>query len=433
MTTVIIIAAVTCICLILSVLFKTSVGIKGKSISIYWIIVMIGALVILCSGLISFKEAFEMITADTAINPLKILVLFLSMSVLSIFLDEIGFFRYLAGMVLKRAKTSQKMLMIYLYLIVSVLTVFTSNDIIILTFTPFICYFAKNAKIDPIPYLFAEFVAANTWSMMLVIGNPTNVYLATTNGITFVEYVKVMVLPTIMGGAAAFTMIMLVFRNKLKKAVEAEPENVNLKDRGLLAIGIAHLGICTVFLVISSYINIDMWLITMCFALSLFIWVIAYKLIGKNKERVIGQCLKRIPWQLIPFVLSMFVVVLALDKYQVTDLIAGWFGNKASVWVYGASSFISANFINNIPMSVLFSAIIGKADGAITLQATYAAVVGSNIGAILTPIGALAGIMWSSILKKHGVKFSFLTYIKYGAVISVPALAFTLLGLDIVL
>ena len=75
---------------------------------------------------------WDALTSDTAINPLKILVLFISMTVLSIYLDELGFFRYLANKTLKRAGKNQKKLFIYLYLIVSVLTVFTSNDVIIL-------------------------------------------------------------------------------------------------------------------------------------------------------------------------------------------------------------------------------------------------------------------------------------------------------------
>ncbi|HHU24513.1 MAG: hypothetical protein PHG08_06190 [Bacilli bacterium] len=51
---------------------------------------------------------------------------------------------------------------LYLYVITSVLTVYTANDIIILTFTPFIGYFAKYTKINPIPYLIAEFVATSS-------------------------------------------------------------------------------------------------------------------------------------------------------------------------------------------------------------------------------------------------------------------------------
>ena len=69
------------------------------------------------------------------------------MTILSIYLDEFGFFRYLANIALLKARTSQRKLFVYLYVTVAVLTVFTSNDVIILSFTPFICYFAKNAKL----------------------------------------------------------------------------------------------------------------------------------------------------------------------------------------------------------------------------------------------------------------------------------------------
>ena len=159
---------------------------------------------------ISVSEVLSGLSADTAVNPIKILVLFFSMSMLSVFLDEVGFFRYLACLTLTKANTSQKKLFVFLFVIVSVLTVFTSNDIIILTFTPFICYFAKNAGIDPTPYLFCELVAANTWSMMFIIGNPTNIYLATANGIGFVDYFRVMSIPTLAGGLTAFAVLFFI-------------------------------------------------------------------------------------------------------------------------------------------------------------------------------------------------------------------------------
>ena len=102
-----------------------------------------GALLLVVFKSISFKEIAQGLTADTAINPIKILVLFISMTVLSIFLDEVGFFQYLANATLKKAKSSQFMLFTYLYMTVSVLTIFTSNDIIVLTFTPFISILQK--------------------------------------------------------------------------------------------------------------------------------------------------------------------------------------------------------------------------------------------------------------------------------------------------
>lgn len=416
----ILIVAITCLLMILLVLFKPSINFKGISIGTYWVVVVIGAVALIVFNYIDINDVVAGLTADNSINPIKILVLFISMTILSIFLDEIGFFRYMANIALKYAGVSQLKLFFLLYAIVSVLTVFTSNDIIVLTFTPFICYFARHAKINPVPYLVAEFVAANTWSMLLIIGNPTNIYIATANGINFVEYAKLMAIPTICAGIVNLAVIYLLFRKKLKKLIE-DPiiEVIKIKDKGLLIIGIIHLAVCTLLLVISSYLNIEMWLITLCFAVSLFVCVIIYKLIKKDKPRELLQCLKRAPWELIPFVISMFVLVLALEKQGVTVKMAELLNNDYSILSYGAASLIFSNLINNIPMSVLFSNILGS--GA-TTGSVLATIAGSNIGAFLTPVGALAGIMWTGILKVHNAKFSFSDFVKYGTIIAIPTL-----------
>ena len=101
--------------------------------------------------------------------------------------------------------------------------------------------------------------------------------------------------------------------------------------------------------------------------------------------------------------------------------------------MYGFSSFLSANIINNIPMSILFADLTTNLTGEIYIKAIYATIIGSNIGAFLTPIGALAGIMFSSLLMKYEVKFTFLDFIKYGAIISVPTLLASLAVLIVVI
>lgn len=366
------------------------------------------------------------------INPIKILVLFFSMTVQSIFLDELGLFRYCANVALKKAKGSQIKLFLYLYAIVAVLTVFTSNDIIILTFTPFICYFAKNARINPVPFLFAEFVAANTWSMTLIIGNPTNVYLGTSNGLGFLEYASVMLYPTILGGLTALALLFVVFRKSFKAPLNIVEDDFKIEEKGLLIIGVAHLSVCTILLVVSQYLNIEMWLITLCFALSLYIVSSIYILIKKKDFKILLTCIKRLPWTLVPFVLSMFLLVLGMEKLHVPEWIAKVLGEKHCVFTYGITSFLSANIINNIPMSVLFSSVTKNLSEANRLRGVYASIVGSNIGAFFTPLGALAGIMWKGILKKHDVEFKISTYIKYGALISIPTLLITLCGLEFI-
>ena len=247
MAGVITIAGVSCAALIELVLVKPSVNIKGKSLSIYWVAPFLGAIILLLSGIITAPEMTAGLTKSGDVNPIKILILFLSMTVISIFLDNAGFFRYLASAVLKKAKSSQMSLFVSLYVMVSVLTVFTSNDIIVLTFTPFICYFAKSAKIDPIPYLICEFIAANTWSMALIIGNPTNIYLAANAGVNFMEYIRVMLLPTLLAGGVSFFVLWLLFRKRLEKEMTPSTEDVRITARSKVWTN----GRCGVFLAVT--------------------------------------------------------------------------------------------------------------------------------------------------------------------------------------
>lgn len=428
MTLSIIISAAACVAMIVAVLFYPKINIGRISLSSYWVVTLVGAILLLSTGAVELQGVISALLADTAINPLKILVLFISMTLLSIYLDELGFFRYLASTTLRRAGCSQMHLFFILYVTVSILTVFTSNDIIILSFTPFICYFAKSANISPMPYLAAEFVAANTWSMALIIGNPTNIYLVTAAGGDFISYLVTMLFPTLISGTVAFFCLYFAFHKKLSQPIEATPEEVRLDDRLSLLIGIIHLAVCTILLAIGSYIGLQMWLVALVSALSLLTLTIIISFVRRKAPVHTVASLKRAPWELIPFIISMFVVVESLHVNGVTEHIFHLLDTSAPVWSYGMTSFFAANLINNIPMSVLYSAILSGGAGE---AAVYATVVGSNLGACLSPIGALAGIMWSSILKKHGLKFGYFDFLKIGITIAIPALIAALAMLDL--
>ena len=429
----ILIAAITCLAMIAGILFLPQIKLGKISLDSYWIIVMVGAIVTIASGQIDLSALWGALTDSSAINPLKILLLFISMTILSIFLDEVGFFKYLANKALRLAGQSQFKMFAILYWTVSVLTVFTSNDIIVLTFTPFICYFAKNAHIDPKPYLIAEFIAANTMSMMFIIGNPTNIYIATSYNIGFIDYFLVMALPTLGSALVSFGVLWLIFRKELKAPVLAEPEEIKIEDKPMLIIGLVVLIVTTIFLVVGPYVHIDMWLVSVSAVGVLFLVILALSLKRRRRPDELGRTLKRAPWQLVPFVLSMFVMILALTENGVTDKIGAALGSSMAVWKYGGLSFLSANLINNIPMSVLFCPIVGCLPEGELMRGVYATIVGSNLGAFLTPIGALAGIMWMSLLKRHDVKMRYVDFVKYGASVAIPSLTANLAILSLLL
>ena len=426
----IIISATTFVGISLSILFFPHIRIKKVKLDTYWFIAILGAILLVATTLCPIGEIKDSWTSSNAVNPLKILILFFSMTVLSIYLDELGLFKFLASFAVSKAKGHQYVLFFVLYFLVAILTIFTSNDIVILTFTPFICFFCKHAKIRALPYLIAEFVAANTWSMMFIIGNPTNIYLATSAGITFIGYLKVMIVPTIAAGLTELLIVFLLFRKMLKEPLSNDDaEIVHIESKADLIVGLIHLLVCLVFLIISPYIQLEMWLISLICAGSLLICSLIIRLIKKKEWFYLTDCFKRLPYQLIPFILSMSIIVITLNYQGIAEKIGEFLNHGPLILSYGASSFIFANVINNIPMSILFSNIpVGLTNGEY-LKAIYASIVGSNIGAFLTPIGALAGIMFSNLLNKYDMHFSFLDFIKYGAIVSIPVLTVSLLTL----
>lgn len=428
MTTTLILSGMTVVGIILSLLFKPNIKIKSHSFGLYWIIAVLGAVLLVLTNCIDLSTAWSGLTSSASINPLKLLVIFFSMTALSVFLDELGFFEYLASVAIFRAKSSQKVLFRYLYIVVSLLTVFTSNDVVILTFTPFILYFAKGANINPMPYLISEFVAANTLSMTLLIGNPTNIYLGASAGVDFLGYVKIMALPSICSAFCAYFILKLIFHKELHKPIMINTSKVELGDKYLLRVGIIHLVACIFALTVASYINVEMWYICVGSVASLVLFSVVYFIVKKIKPTVFIHCLHRLPYELAPFVISMFVVALSLHKCGFTDLVREVLSGGNDVFTYGIVSTLSANIFNNIPMSVLFSEILSGVEG---VGALYATVIGSNLGAYLTPVGALAGIMWLGILKKKGQELSFLRFMGYGASVVIPVLIVALIGLSV--
>ncbi len=420
-----IISILTFLLVALSILFFPTVKIGKVRLGTYWIIALIGAVILMAFSFAPVSEVWKELTSNTAVNPLKIIVLFFSMTMLSIFLDEVGLFKYLAAWAAKKAGKNQFTLFIVFYALTALLTIFTSNDIVILTFTPFICFFCKNSKINPIPYLVAEFTAANTWSLMLIIGNPTNIYLATSAGIGFFDYFKTMAIPTVIAGLVEFSVLLLLFYRKLKQPLEPCKEESPIQNKAALIIGLVHLGACLAFLIVSSYINIEMWIIALACAISLLFSATLMCLFTKKDWSYIGNSLKKLPYQLIPFFLSMFVVVVALNIQGISAKIAEALGGTNAIWTYGFSSFFVSNLINNIPMSILFSDLCSNQ------AAVYASIIGSNIGAFLTPTGALAGIMFTGLVKEHETKYSYADFVKYGAIVSLPIIATALFTLSI--
>ena len=108
-----IVIAVTIAVLLFFIITDKRIKIGKKSLGLYCLVPLIGAVVLAIGGRLPLKELADYFVSDTAVNPIKILSLFLSMTVFSIVLDEAGFFTYVANLAVGKSGSNQRRLFFY--------------------------------------------------------------------------------------------------------------------------------------------------------------------------------------------------------------------------------------------------------------------------------------------------------------------------------
>ena len=221
-----------------------------------------------------------------------------------------------------------------------------------------------------------------------------------------------------------------MFRKVIPKRIEYANNIDNkrlIRDKFGAAFSIVVLSLCLIMLSFSNVIGIELWIITLFFATLILIYHIIYKTINNKHNSIKINYFKilkaRMPLKIIPFTLGMFILVESLVQ-------SGWIGLLASsisivssnlfisILFMGFISALSCNIMNNQPMTIFFTQIL-RNESFIASQTAkfgnmFSLIIGSNLGANLTLIGALAGIMWYKIAQDKDVRLTFKEFAKFG-------------------
>ena len=415
MISIYVLSALTILAMTLSFFLFPTINIKGKRIDTYWLITTIGAILILLFNISTAGDILNLFIQNNSTNPFKIIVLFLSLTFISKFLDAVGLFNFLASRASRIGKGNQFIIFTAFYFLISLLTIATNNDIIIIV-TPIMIYFAKASKIKPMPYLIMVCFVLNTLSTTFLTTNVSNLYLGSFFGITYFDYLAKLTPVSLILMLILYVLLILVFYKDLKVKIEVEVEKEPIKNKFLLVLGLTSLALTTVFLIISNLINVEMYLITLIFALVDLIIGSIYCFIKKEDKIYIFKPVKTLPYEFIPFLISMFIIISSLNQtdllLQIGNLLNSIESIEAEVFAYGLTSAISANLVNNVPMSLLYANIL-NANALTTVDNVYAAILASNLCALITPCGALSSLMFMRICKENEVKISYLDYMKF--------------------
>ncbi|KAJ2707709.1 hypothetical protein FB645_000482 [Coemansia sp. IMI 203386] len=428
------------------------------------------------------------------IEPYGIVVLIMSLAYICISLDQSGVLSFVAMHVTKRWGKNGRLLLLCFYVLSAVMAVLTSNDVVVLCLTPIICIFSDITGVDAEPFLISMFVSANTASMALYIGNPTNIVVAQANGISFLLYSAWMVLPflgaAIAGSVVLYLMSLRAIPRDIAVDVSINPRSMLVRPKQAV-FGSAVLVLCLIALSVSSFFGAAVWMVTLPFGLLMLIidilvdlyltaaqqsktehnagsaeakettlspepgilepvlssavvstlcsetanrreckniWrkpklILKLQLLMKKRLPTVDAVLYRLPYNIVPFSFGMFIIVESLSELGWTPRLS-WLLKRVcpsvvpAVFVVGLMTSLACNVLNNLPMTILFTRalkhpIFAQADQQTRKGALFALIVGSNLGANLTLVGSLAGLMFQGIAAQKDRKIGYFRFMRW--------------------
>lgn len=407
--------------------------IQPKGISIGWI-ACLGAVTGLLFNIVDFSDVMRVveITWNATFTLIAIIII-------SLILDQIGYFEWCALKITKFAKGNGVKLFFYLLILGSFVSATFTNDGTVLILTPIVLSILRQLNLKEayiIPFIMSCGYIADATSLPYVVSNLVNIISADFFSITFNRYTLVMLVPTIVSFLISSILLYVLYRKQIIRYYEVDnlpdPTEV-IKDNRLFKV--SWIILITLFLGYfgSEFFKLPVSVISGVTAL---IFVI---LARKSSHVKLNLVIKDAPWSIVFFSIGLYVVVYGLQNAGLTNIFTKFiewisqFGLIPSVLGMGYLSAFLSSVLNNSPAVMLGALSIKQADvgNIINEGLIYSNVIGADLGPKITPIGSLATLIWMHILRKKGINISWGLYFKHGIVLTLPILFITLLSLSL--
>jgi arsenical pump membrane protein len=404
---------------------------QPKGLGIGWS-AMLGAGLALLTGVVHLSDipvVWQIVWNATAT--------FIAVIIISLLLDESGFFEWAALHVARWGNGRGRQLFTWIILLGAMVAALFANDGAALILTPIVIAmllalgFSQGATLA---FVMAAGFIADTASLPLIVSNLVNIVSADYFSLGFTEYAAVMVPVNLAAIATTLIMLHMFFGKEIPAVYDISllktPKDA-IRDARTFKTGWLVLVLLLVGFFVLEPLGIPVSLVA---AVGALILLIVAK-IGHSINT--GKVLRNAPWQIVIFSLGMYLVVYGLRNAGLTDYLSTVLNQLAEHGLWAATlgtGFLTAflsSVMNNMP-TVLVGALSidgSTATGVIKEAMIYANVIGSDLGPKITPIGSLATLLWLHVLSQKNMTITWGYYFRVGIVMTIPVLFITLAAL----
>lgn len=410
---------------------------QPKGIGIGWS-ALAGAAVALLTGVVGWGDVGVVwhIVWDATFT-------FVALIIISLILDEAGFFSWAALHVARWGGGKGHRLFPLIIILGAAIAAVFANDGAALLLTPIVLAILLRLDFPPtaaLAFTVACGFVADTTSLPLIVSNLVNIVTANFFDISFGRYAAVMVPVNFVSLAATLLVLWVWFRKDIPATYSIsgleEPRHA-IRDMAVFRTAFPLLGLLLVAYFVTGPLDVPISLVTGAAALILL--AVAGRWLSGGRDAVVplGKVLRGAPWQIVLFSIGMYLVVYGLGNAGLTDLAA-----SVLLWLAAQGTFVAtigtgfvvavlASVMNNMPATLVGALAIDRADVPAFTQElmVYANVVGNDLGPKFTPIGSLATLLWLHILAGKGQRITWGQYMKVGLVLTPPVLLVTLIAL----
>lgn len=362
---------------------------------------------------------------------------FVAVIIISLLLDEAGFFEWAALHVARWGGGNGRRLFAFIVLLGAAVAALFANDGAALILTPIVMAMLVALGFSPaatLAFVMAAGFIADTASLPLIVSNLVNIVSADFFGIGFNQYAAVMVPVNIAAVLASLLVLLLYFGRGV-------PQHYNLGQLKTPAQAIRdpatfRAGWVVLVLLLVGFFGLEPLGVPVS-AVAAVAAVVLLAVAARGHVISTRKVLHGAPWQIVVFSLGMYLVVYGLRNAGLTDRIAALLDVFAQGGIWGAAlgtgvlTALLSSVMNNMP-TVLIGALsidASQATGVVKEAMVYANVIGCDLGPKITPIGSLATLLWLHVLQKKGTTIAWGYYFRVGIVLTLPVLLVTLSAL----